>query len=132
MSQENVEMLQRGCAALSRLDADALAEVCDPEIVFESRITETDGATYRGHDGTREFVAQLGDAFDWIDIELLEIIGDGDQLVATIRFRARGRRSAAEVQQTFFQAATFRNGRALWWSFFDSQGKAREAVGLTE
>jgi ketosteroid isomerase-like protein len=132
MSQENVEILRSGYAALRRLDAAAVADVCDPEVVFESRITETDSATYRGHDGIREFVAQLSVAFDWIDIELLEIIDDEDRLVATNRFRARGRRSAAEVQQIFFHAATFHNGRVSWWSVFDSQDKALKAVGLEE
>jgi hypothetical protein len=36
------------------------------------------------------------------------------------------------VEQRFFQAMRFRDGKALWWAFYPSQAEALEAVGLSE
>jgi ketosteroid isomerase-like protein len=132
MSQENVQLVRRGYEALSSMDAEAMVLLCDSAVTFESQITVVDGATYHGPDGVRRFVRELEGAFDWIELELLEIIDGGDRIVVLNRLRARGARSGAQVEQRFFQAVTIRDGRALWWSFFDSKAKALEAVGLEE
>ena len=132
MSRENVEIVRRAYSALSSLDADSTLAFCDPEVEFASRITAMEGGTYRGYEGVRRFVARLQEAFEWIDIEPLEVLGDGDRVVVTNRFRACGVGSGAEVEQRFFHAIKLRDGKAIWWSFFDSKGEALEAVGLEE
>jgi ketosteroid isomerase-like protein len=54
MSEGNVERIKRGYEALSRLDAEALVAVCEPDIEFRSRIGEAEDVTYHGHDGVRD------------------------------------------------------------------------------
>jgi molybdopterin synthase catalytic subunit/ketosteroid isomerase-like protein len=127
-----VKLVRTGCAAISRLDAEACVAICDPDVEFESRITAVDDATYRGHDGVRRYIARLADAFDWLEITPLEVIEGDDRGVTVARFRARGRGSGVEVERRFFQAARLRDGRALWWGFFDSKDEALAAVGLRD
>jgi 2-polyprenyl-3-methyl-5-hydroxy-6-metoxy-1,4-benzoquinol methylase len=114
------------------MDADALVAVCDAEIRFRSRITALEGPAYEGHQGARRYIANLADAFDWIEARQSNLIAERDRAVFDVRFRGRGRGSGVEVEHEYFAAAKGRNGRLLWWAFFDSRAEAAEAVGLTE
>jgi uncharacterized protein len=132
VSGPNLTNIQRAYEAMSRLDAEALVALCDPEVEFRSRIAEADDVTYRGHDGVRDYVASLAEAFEWIRTEPLDVIDEGDRAVVYNRFRARGRGSGAEVEERFFQAIRFRHGRSVWWAFYPSMAEALEAVGIRE
>jgi|SRR5215216_2018244 len=132
MSQENVERIERGNEALSRLDAEGVVAVCEPDVEFRSRIGEAEDVTYHGHDGVRDWMASLSEVFEWLHAEPLEIIDGGDRAVVCNRLRARGVRSEVEVEDHFFHAIRLRNGKALWWAFYPSRAEALEAVGLRE
>jgi ketosteroid isomerase-like protein len=132
MSQENVEAIERAYAAMGGLDAEALVRVCDPDVEFRSRIASAEDVTYRGHDGVRDYIANLTEAFEWVRTEPLDVIDGGDRAVVCNRFRARGRVSGVEVEERFFQALRFRGGKSLWWDFYPSKAEALEAVGLSE
>ena len=71
MARETGKALPIGPAfdALSRMDADALVALCDPEVRFESRITAVEDATYRGHEGIRRYIDNLAEVFEHIRIE---------------------------------------------------------------
>jgi ketosteroid isomerase-like protein len=132
MSRQNVANIERGYEALSRLDAEALVAVCQPDVEFRSRIGDAEDVTYHGHDGVREYMASLSEVFELVDTEPLEIIDGGDRAVVCNRFRARGRRSEVEVEDHFFHAIRSRDGKAVWWAFYPSRAEALEAVGLRE
>jgi ketosteroid isomerase-like protein len=132
MSQENLDGIERAYDAMSRLDAEALVALCDPEVEFRSRIASADDVTYRGHEGVRDYIASLAEAFEWIRTEPLEVVDGGDRAVVCNRFRARGRRSGVEVEERFFQALRYRGGKTRWWAFYPSKAEALEAVGLSE
>jgi ketosteroid isomerase-like protein len=132
MSQENVEGIERAYEAMSRLDAEALVALCDPDVEFRSRIAEADDVTYRGHGGVRDYIASLADVFEWVRTEALDVVEESDRAVVCNRFCARGRYSGVEVEERFFQALRFRDGKVLWWGFYPSKAEALEAVGLSE
>ena len=132
MSQENLESIERAYEAMSRLDAEALAALCDPDVEFRSRIAEADDVTYRGHDGVRDYIASLAEVFEWVQTEPLDVVDESDRAVVCNRFRARGRHSGLEVEERFFQALRFRDRKVLWWAFYPSMTEALEGVGLSE
>jgi ketosteroid isomerase-like protein len=118
--------------AIVQLDADALIDLCHPTVRFESRITGVDDSSYDGHDGIRRYLANLGDAFEWMDVQGSDVIAEQDRAVATNHFRARGRGSGLEVEQRFFVAARGHEGKLSWWGLFDTRAEALAAVGLSE
>jgi ketosteroid isomerase-like protein len=132
MSQENIERIERAYEAMSRLDAEGLADFCDPDVEFRSRVAEADDATYRGHDGVRDYIASMAEVFEWVQTEAFDVVEESDRAVVCNRFRARGRHSGVEVEERFFQALRFRNGKVLWWAFYPSKTDALEAVGLSD
>jgi ketosteroid isomerase-like protein len=134
MSSPSGEPLPVGPAwdAVGRLDAEALIEVCDADVTFESRITALEQHVYRGHEGIRRFIANLADAFEWIEVERSDVVQDRDRAVITNRFRACGRGSGVEVEQQFFVAMKGEGGKLTSWRLLDSRSAALRAVGLEE
>jgi ketosteroid isomerase-like protein len=135
VSQENVEIkagIERAYEAMSQFDAEAMVSLCEPDVEFRSRIAEADDVTYRGHDGVRDYIASLAEVFEWVRTEASEVIAEDDHAVVCNRFRAHGRRSGVEIEERFFQALRFRNGKVLWWAFYPSKAEALKAVGLEE
>jgi ketosteroid isomerase-like protein len=132
MPVDDVKPLPIGAAweAISRMDADALVAVCDPDVSFESRITAIDHETYAGHAGLRRYIANLAEAFERIELEVSDLVEDRGRAVATNRFRARGRGGGVEVEDRFYVASKGRDGKLLWWGFFDSRSSALEAMEL--
>ena len=53
MSEEKLEIVKRGFTAITRLDAEAMLELFDPEI--EWQVPAAGGEGDRGYDGVRRF-----------------------------------------------------------------------------
>jgi ketosteroid isomerase-like protein len=133
MSQENVEAFERGLEAGNRGDVDTLLEVLDPDVAWHSALHALLGGettVYRGHDGIREMLRDLYDAFDEIRIEISEIRDLGDRVVAIGRTRARGKASGAEVNTLIGFVTDFRNGKAISVRGYLDPKEALEAAGL--
>jgi ketosteroid isomerase-like protein len=125
-------LFESGCAALSAFDADAMIELCTDDVEFSSAITAVDSTRYRGADGIREYIANLSETFEWLDVRPTALTGTGDRWITTNRFRARGRGSGVEIEQIFYQAMQLSGERARWWSFHETVDAARLALGLDE
>jgi ketosteroid isomerase-like protein len=132
VSQENLNAIEGAYEAVSRLDAEALIAVCEPDVEFQSRVAEAEGVTYRGHDGVRDYIASLSEVFESVQTDALEVIDGGDRAVVCSSPRIQGRRGGVETEGQFFQALRFRNGKVRWWAFYPSKAEALEAVGLRE
>jgi ketosteroid isomerase-like protein len=61
-----------------------------------------------------------------------ELIDAGDQIVAVIHFRGRGRASGIEVDARSYSVYTVRNGKTVRMEEFIEREEALEAVRLRE
>jgi ketosteroid isomerase-like protein len=135
MSQENVEAFKRGLEAGNRGDVDTLLDVLDPDVTWHSALHALLGGeatVFRGHDGVREMLRDLNEAFGDIQIEILEIRDLGDRVVAIGRYRARGGASGAEVETPIGFVTEFKNGKAFRLRAYLDPEDALEAEGLAE
>jgi ketosteroid isomerase-like protein len=135
MSQENAEAFKRGLEAGNRGDIETLLEVLDPEVAWHSALHSLLGGeatVYRGHDGVREMLRDLDEAFDEIHFEISEIRDLGDRLVAIGRSRARRKASGADVKSPIGFVTKFKNGKATSIRNYLDPKEALEAVGLRE
>src|SRR3954447_24796212 len=133
MSQENVEI--RNEAARTFLmafegDDDAFREALHPEIEWypiEENRTPTLGIE-----------AALWNRNQWLDtwdehhLEVDEVIEDGDDLVASIRIKARGRASGVEAEIRFYAQIKVRDGKVSYIYDHEDKAEALEAAGLSE
>src|SRR5262245_49556397 len=113
MSEENVEALKRGTAAFNRRDVDAALEVLDNEVelhlmLFAAMIGER-ASVYRRHEGARQFIRDLDDAFAEFRVELFEVRELGDRTLSIGHLHGRGKASRAEVESPVAYLHEFKN-----------------------
>jgi ketosteroid isomerase-like protein len=135
MSQENVEAFKRGLEAGNRGDVEMLLEELDPEVEWHSALHALLGGeqtVFRGHDGVREMLRDLNEAFGEVQIEISEIRDLGDGLIAIGRTRTRGKASGAETETPLALVTEVKNGRTISIRAYLDPKKGLEAAGLSE
>ena len=129
-SVELRELAETAFAAINSGDREALVALTAEDVEFTSMVAESEGTTFRGHEGVRAWWRTVPGAFEDVRLELLEVRGSGDRGVA--HFRMAGTLGSVPVEQTMWQAVVLRDRKAIWWAFFRSEREALEAVGLAE
>jgi ketosteroid isomerase-like protein len=130
MSDDNVENARQAYAALNARDFEAFLALVDPDVEFRSLIAESEGQTYRGHEGVREWWEGVRGSLGGLSFETRGIREVGDGLVTEII--VTGEVGGVAVPQRMWQALRFRNGRAAWWHTYRSEQEALDAVGLAQ
>jgi uncharacterized protein len=130
MSQENVEIVLTGVAAMNRGDAESFDALCDAE--FEMRLVGAIGepVRYVGRDGVFEFFRDMGETWaEWgFDVEEAR---DLDEIVLVVgRQRGRGRVSGVEVDSPRACVVAVRDGAVTELRYFTEPAEAFAAVGL--
>ena len=125
MPHENVEIVRR---FLMLDDFDEALTYVDPDIVWNP----VEESSTRGHDAVRASTARWKG--EWDDYELIpeEFAASGDRVVATVRFRARGRGSGIEVDARLYDVFTLRDGKIVRMDQFAERSEALKAVGAGE
>ena len=131
MSQENVERVRRAYEAFNRGDSEGIVADIAPEFeyVATGAIPGVGGA-YRGVEGLRQFLGSFWGEFDEPRVEVRELIEAGDQVVAALTFRARGKQSGVETDWDIWHVWTMRGGKSVRGQAFTSREEAVEAAGL--
>jgi ketosteroid isomerase-like protein len=131
MSQENAELRAMADAAYGALnsgDLDSFLALIAEDVEFTSLVAESEGTTFRGHEGVRAWWETVRGAFQDPRWEVLDFQGSGERGVTKLRLA--GTLAGVELAQTMWQAAKLRDGKLIWWAFFRSEPEALEAVGL--
>jgi ketosteroid isomerase-like protein len=134
MSEENVEIVEAWARAWNRGDRDAWLAPTHPEVEWSSAIQRQIEGTDRIYKGQ----AQVGRFWDewhtlWdVDIDISEARDLGDSILVLAVFRAKGKGSGVEIEQSIgylfeFEAGLIRKARA-----YLSPREALEAAGLSE
>ena len=132
MSQENVEIVRAAFDAYFRGDMESVLRLMDPEIVVMQPPEVPDGRTLHGHAGVMEAIAAWPEQWDDYQLEIVQIVDAGDNVVVRTHQRGRGKGSGVEVEDEIWFVAGFRNGRIADWRMFGAESDALEAAGLSE
>jgi ketosteroid isomerase-like protein len=133
MSEENVKVVRQAYEAFNRGDIEgAVANLAaDLEYVSTGAIPGMKEVG-RGPEGFRQFLESWWGEFDEPRIEMNDLIDAGDQVVASLTFRGRGKQSGVETTWPIWQAWTMRDGKAVRGQGYTSKEEALEAAGLAE
>jgi ketosteroid isomerase-like protein len=105
----------------------------DPEVEWHTLIAGLgEAGIYHGHEGTRQWLADLDDAFGDTHPDLDDGIAVGEVVVLVGRLHYRGRTSGAESESAIGWMMRFRRGKVIRFRVFRGPGDALEAVGLRE
>jgi ketosteroid isomerase-like protein len=129
MSEENLELIRAGFAAHSRGDLDALMQVYDPEVVFETLLL----GTHHGNEAIRLIYEENQKTLSGYDVVPVELIDSEDQVVAVAQVTGAGSASeiAMEDRDRFAFLFTIKNGRVVREQAFRNREEAIEAAGLS-
>jgi ketosteroid isomerase-like protein len=131
MSNENVELSLLIKEAWNRRDAEAVIALLDPQIVWLPPLEAiTEGRTYRGHAGVRQYFNDLKEFSDESHVEFPEVRDLGDRVLglgaAHFRFA-----SGVELDQEVAFLDTWRNGKCVESRAWLGHAEALEAAGLS-
>jgi ketosteroid isomerase-like protein len=132
VSQENVELVLRGVAAMNRGDPEAFSALCDAR--FEMHLVGPVGepVRYVGADGVFEFFRDMGESWaEWgFEVDRARDL-DGHVLI-TGRQRGRGRVSGVEVDSPRGCVVAVRDGAVTELRYFTEPADALRAAGLED
>ena len=128
MSQENLELIRAGFAAHNRGDLDALTQVYDPDVVFETLLL----GTHHGNEAIRLIYEENQKTLSGYTVDPMELIEAGDQVVAVAQVTGVGPASqiAMEDRDRFAFLFTIKNGRVVREQAFRNREEALETAGL--
>jgi uncharacterized protein len=130
VSQENAEIVRRAWEASIRHENEAVFHLYDPEVEVHDAFY---GRVYRGWDGVREWFGDLVSTFDAMEsAEVDEWIDAGDDVIAALRWRVRGKRSGVPVEQRQWHVWTLRDGKLWRLRIYASKDEALKAVAVSE
>jgi ketosteroid isomerase-like protein len=133
MSQENVDRAREVLRTLGQRDAARLVALADRDVEWHSVFALGErGAAYRGHGGTRQYMRDLGDAFELGESIVDQALGVGDVVVLVGRFHYRGKGSGAENTTEAGWMLRFRRGQVLCFRSFRNPEQALAALGASE
>ena len=105
----------------------------DPHVIYEDEtLPDHIGEAYRGHDGIVRAGKRWIEPFEWLLVELEQIIDAGDCLVSIHRTRSKARHSGIEFEAPVAYVWAFRGGKIIHFQSFREPEQALEAAGLRE
>ena len=127
MSQENVGLVRAGFAAHNRGDLDALTQLYDADVVFETLLL----GTHHGKEAIRLLYEENRKTLSGYTVDPIELIEVGDQVVAVAQVKGVGPVSqiAMEDRDQFAFLFTVKNGRVVREQAFRNRQEALEAAG---
>lgn len=133
MSEESAAIARRAYEAFNRGDQQAMVADLAPN--FEYATTGAiPGMTgvYRGVEGILGFLEWMRSEFERPRIEVNELVDAGDQVVAAVTLRGRGKQSGVEASWDVWHVWTMEQGKVVHGQAFTSREEALEAAGLSE
>jgi ketosteroid isomerase-like protein len=130
MAGEILDLFQRGLAAWNRGDVEEIVAMCHPDVewTFSDRLPDATGRI-QGRPAVQDFLTRFTE--DWSEISMIadRIIEADDNIVAEVRFVARGR-EGIEVSMQFVHVWTAREGQVVRFRGYPTLEQALEAVSL--
>lgn len=123
-----VELVRRALAALNDGDLDGLIAVCDRDFELDMSDRVFNPSTYRGHDGIRQFHAEVLEVWDHYTWEPEHVVDHGNLVVALLRTSGKGRGSGLEVERQTAMIWRVSGDKATSLRFYRDQDRALEAA----
>jgi ketosteroid isomerase-like protein len=107
------ELVRQAYEGLGRRDYGLLLRLADPD--FEMDLTERvlNPATYRGPEGLLRFLGEIDELWTSMEMEVERVLGRGDEVLAVLLVKLRGRGSGVELESRIAQTWTLRDGKLL-------------------
>jgi uncharacterized protein len=126
---ENEELLREAFRRWNRNDIDGVLDLMADDVRWYPAQAMPDlQAEYRGREGVRRFFAEFMEPWDRIEMEPLEMVPVGDEVVVRTRFSAEGR-EGVRVDIKFGQRYRVHDHLLAEFNGYETFDQALEAAG---
>ena len=133
MSQENVEIVRDGFAALARGDFDSFRAFLDEGVEWVNPPYAVEPGTRRGTGEFRDALDRMRASFGDVRVEVDEVMEAGDNaVVVSGSWTGEGTGSGVPMETTFSSLLTMRDGKIVRYQWFRGKAEALAAAGLSE
>jgi ketosteroid isomerase-like protein len=107
------DLVRRAYVALAERDFGTLSELAVPD--FELDVTDRvlNPATYRGEDGLRQFLAEVDELWEFMNMKVERLVERDDEVLALLNVDIKGRGSGLTLQDQIAQHWTARDGKLV-------------------
>ncbi len=118
------ELVRQGYAALAERDFETMAELAAPDFEMDMTGRVLNPATYRGAAGMRQFLAEVDELWEFMDMKVERLVERGDEVLALLLVDIKGRGSGLTLQDRIAQRWTVRDGKLVRMRVIADQQKA--------
>src|SRR6185503_14599279 len=111
VSQHDVSLLNRFYDALNVADVEAALDLCDSEVEVYMPSNVVAAVAPRGHRDVGQYLRGWFDSWHVYSPEPEEFVAAGDQVVALVNLRARGKGSRFEIEEQMADVFEFDGGK---------------------
>ena len=129
MSEQNLEIVQRGVEAFNERGVEGILPYIHPE--FEATTPPnlaSEPDTYRGHEGIRRWFESFDEVMDQIRWDAHSFQQVGDRVVVEFTLRARGKTTGLDFGQEAVMVWSFRDGKGIRIELFETLDEALAAA----
>ena len=124
MTTESIELVSRAFSAFNRRDEVELLSLCHPDIEWIPMRSSAQGRVYRGHDGVREALADVGTEFEELRNDPRRWIDLGERVVVAGRLVAKERRGGLRIDVPGAWLCELREGKVAYLRAFGDEDAA--------
>lgn len=128
----SVALVERALAALNAGKIEELVAFCDRDFELDMSDRVFNPATYQGHDGIRQFHAEVLEVWERYVWEPEQLIEQGKLIVALVRTSGKGRGSGLEVDRQTAMIWKVRGDKAISLQFYRDRERALEVAAPNE
>jgi ketosteroid isomerase-like protein len=107
------ELVRRAYVALADRDFEALGALAVPDFALDVTDRVFNPATYQGEEGLRQFLAEVDELWESMDLNVERLVVRGDEVLALLVVDIKGRGSGLTLQDRIAQLWTVRDGRLV-------------------
>ena len=116
--------------AVGARDLTTLLELSHPDVEWRSFFALAESGEYRGHEGMREYVRDLAETWETLEVAVADLLEAGSVVVGVGRIHYRGRGSGIDSESAAGWVFKFRDDRLVLFRAFSDPEQALERLGL--
>jgi ketosteroid isomerase-like protein len=128
MTAESVDLVSRAFGAFNRRDEAELLNLCHPDIEWIPMRPSLQGRVYRGHDGVREALADVGTEFEEVRNDPRRWLEVGERIVVAGRIVAKERLGGLRIDIPGAWLCEVREGKVAYVRAFPDEEAALSAA----
>jgi ketosteroid isomerase-like protein len=113
MSQANVEIVRRCYRIWDQRDWSQVPGLAAPDVTIDLSRNVFNPDVYHGVEGFYRLVSVIDDVWEHVDQTPTELIDAGDNVVAAVTLRGKGRESGIEVEMQLFAIWTLHDEKVV-------------------